>query len=223
MTEFKPLDPAMSSRQFAGLRRNVENEYASASPAQRQSGQEWYPKAHDLATKIGSGDNSRGAGVLAALSPQTRWGNNIRQAHELVGMHAHEVEALKRGDRTPLVGKVLNRAPTDRILRAVTIHEGEDPKNVLPMKIKTGNFYQNIHDPSDTHAVTVDVHAHDVAVGRKLQQDTNRGLSAVGRYNRLADVYRGAASRLGVERPHEIQATTWESWRDRVGGKHGES
>lgn len=221
---FKPIDhKSLNARQFGAMRRNVENTYTASSGAEKASGHDWYPKAHDEAKSVGGGDTRRGAGVIAALSPQTHWDLNKTQAHEIVHLKSSDVDALHKGDRSVLAGKALNRQPSDRVLAAVRIHTGEDDP-AKSLGIKTGNFFHNIHDPSDNSHVTIDVHAHDIAVGQKLQHKVNRGLSAPGRYNTFASVYHQASDRLGV-RPNEVQATTWEHWRTantaNTRGRHG--
>ncbi len=180
-------------------RRYVENiigVWLSATDEQLEHGRRWYASAHEVAAMLADGDVQTGAGLLAALSPQTAWWLNVELA----------CEAFSSGSPRGHVSDALSKA--SRILA------GEDPADVLPMQRKTGHFYRCILDPSDPVAVCIDRHAHDIAVGRPFG-DENRGLSAHGRYALLADCYWEAAQQLG-ERPSTVQAVVWTTWRDRL-------
>ncbi|MEV4454417.1 hypothetical protein [Microbispora sp. NPDC049633] len=106
--DFSPIDPrTVTPRRLGMYRRNVETLISNANPEQRDYGRTWYPRAHDIAEKVGRGDVRTGAGIVAALSPSTEWGANVNQAHELTrsfpdkhlaalrGAHEH-LEGLKR-------------------------------------------------------------------------------------------------------------------------------
>lgn len=162
--------------------------FNAAEEPVRQRGLLWYPVAHDLALIVGDGDARKGAGVIAALSANKSWAQNVQLAKDAGKgkVHGHVGDALRK---------------------VKLILEGEDPEEVLPMSSKTGNFYRCIADPADPDPVVIDRHAHDVAVGRVYGIE-DRGLSAAGRYAALAHAYRSAAVRLGVI-PQIVQATVW--------------
>lgn len=178
--------------------RNIETTWHMASDQQIAEGRSWYQTAHETAKLLADGDIKVGAGLLAALSPQTAWWLNVELA----------CEAYETGTATRHTGDSCSKA--NRILA------GTDPTDVLPMERKTGHFYRCILDPSDAEAVCIDRHAYDIAVGIPLG-DWNRGLSAHGRYKLVADSYREAARRLG-ELPSTVQAATWVAWRDSLAG-----
>lgn len=178
---------------------NILSVYESATPEQRVHGMNWYRSAHEVASMLADGDVRTGAGLLAALSPQTSWWLNVELASD----------AFETG--TP------RRHVSDALSKAAKILAGIDPEDVLPMGRKTGQFFRSILDPSDTTAVCVDRHAHDIAVGRAYG-DEQRGLSAKGRYNLIALCYWEAAQRLGLL-PSTVQAVTWVAWRDRLAGQ----
>lgn len=178
--------------------RNIETAWYMASDQQIAEGRSWYQTAHETAKLLADGDIKVGAGLLAALSPQTAWWLNVELA----------CEAYETGTATRHTGDSCSKA--NRILA------GTDPTDVLPMERKTGHFYRCILDPSDAEAVCIDRHAYDIAVGIPLG-DWNRGLSAHGRYKLVADSYREAARRLG-ELPSTVQAATWVAWRDSLAG-----
>ena len=70
-----------------GSYRNILNLEISSDC--KEIGERWYPEAHETALGLGKlagykNDTRRiqvGAGILAALSPQTEWGDNIHLAH----------------------------------------------------------------------------------------------------------------------------------------------
>lgn len=178
--------------------RNITTVWHMASTDQLYQGRSWYHTAHETASMLADGDVVKGAGLLAALSPQTAWWLNVELA----------CEAYDSGTASRHTG--------DSCGKANKILAGLDPVDVLPMERKTGQFYLCIVDPGDREAVCIDRHAHDVAVGIPYG-DWPRGLSAKGRYNLIADCYREAARRLG-ERASVVQAVTWVVWRDSLAG-----
>jgi hypothetical protein len=209
----------LEPRQFRGMVRNIVTLGSQATPEEHEAGRLWYPKAHDLANEISAGHTERGAGAIAALSPSQRWDINTHMAREIGGLSGKHVEALKAGDRSPLAGMALNRQSTSFVLRAHQIFHGEvEPHEALPMGMKTGHFYQNILDPTNKYPVTVDTHAHDIAMGRKYPYkkdpkipNMNRGLDTQSRYDHFADAYRMASGHFD-ELPNVTQARTWSTW-----------
>lgn len=176
---------------------NIIRAWNDATDEDKSRGRAWYPVAHDLAEVIGNGDTRKGAGVIAALSPQKAWRTNVKLAQDASNgnCHGHVGEAL------------------DKVRAILT---GADPSDVLPADKKTGHFYRNIADPSDPDPVTIDRHAHDVAVGETYGQ-RQRGLGNATRYATLAHAYREASRRIG-ELPNVVQAVTWVAQRRRISG-----
>ncbi|WP_420000367.1 DUF7178 family protein [Streptomyces boninensis] len=163
----------------------------------RQQGRQWYPHANKLAADLTHGDVRRGAGVIAALSPQCPWSRNVQLA------------------RAACAGQKIS-STRDRASKAQRILAGEDPHEVLPTGIKTWHFFRCIADPADDRSVVVDRHAHDIAMGARYG-NASRGLEYQPRYDAFVAAYRCAAQRLGV-RPSVLQATTWLVWTE-----HGSS
>ena len=178
-----------SDDQLAGYVASIVAAYRDATPDQLARGKAWYPVAHDLARVIGDGDVRKGAGILAALSPQRKWSVNCDLARDAAAGNVH-------GQTNAILARV----------RALL--QGGDPAELLPMQLKTGNFWRCIVDPTDPDPVTIDRHAHDVAAGRRFGERENRGLSNVNRYATLALAYRLAAREVG-EIPSVVQAVTW--------------
>ncbi|GAB1340873.1 hypothetical protein ACE1SV_74630 [Streptomyces sp. E-15] len=178
-----------TEEQRAAYTQAIVDKWNSATADQKQRGRKWYAVAHEFAAEIADGNTTKGAGVLAALSANKSWVENCRLARKAF------IEGKASGHFHDAISKA------DRIMA------GTDPREVLPMHIKTGYFYLCIADPEDSDAVVIDRHAHDIAV-REIYGQRDRGLGAVGRYNLLADCYREAAQRIG-EVPSKVQAVTW--------------
>lgn len=190
-------DARVARAQLNGHVRSIVSTFRDADADTMARGLNWYADAHDIAHEIGRGDVVRGAGVIAALSPQKRWDVNVDMARQFV--------------RKGTAGHT-----EDNVNKARRIMGGEDPADVLRKGPKTFNFYHNILRPEDPQYITIDRHAHDVAVGQPYG-DSNRGLSAMGRYNHFSDAYRMATGKVGLEIPNQVQGVTWEHWRKTQG------
>lgn len=198
-SRFALLAPNPSQKQREELVSNILATYSDASYAEQVAGMAWYRNAHSLAEVVGFGDVRKGAGVISALSANTGWSRNRELAELISAGRGSEVKHL-----TAVLSKV------EKILG------GADPETVLGGQ-KTLNFFRNIADPEVSGPVTIDRHAHDIARGAEWGQ-SNRGLTTQWRYDVLRDAYRDAADQCGI-RPHEMQAVTWEVWRNRIAGK----
>jgi hypothetical protein len=75
------------------------------------------------------------------------------------------------------------------------------------MAAKTGHFYRNITGDSDS--ATIDGRSHDIALGEHHTWDTERGLSAKGRYQYFVDTHAEARDKLGMRSASAVQATSW--------------
>lgn len=161
-------------------------------PEHITEGMEWYREAYAIACELVPEDPSRGAGILAALSPLTSWPLNVRRAREVAS--------------TGTTGGL----PAS-VAKAERIWQGEASLDVLGGD-KVLSFYRNIMG-DDSH-VTVDRHAIDVACGRPMT-DAERALAIRGKagYGRLADIYRAASQKYGYT-PSQIQAIVWVWWRE---------
>ena len=100
-TNFKPGEltgtPAQRARQIVEhMKSNIRFLYANAGDVVLKSGAGWYDKAHDMAVTAGKryGISERAAaGVIAALSPQKDWNQNIYLAHAVMEInHSHRNE-----------------------------------------------------------------------------------------------------------------------------------
>jgi len=182
-------DADIRSAMIERFAQNIITRYGQATIEQRIAGERWYTTANQIAQMIAGGDVVKGAGVIAALSANKSWTENLKIA----------TMAFKDGSASKHV--------RTQIVKANAILSGANPPEVLGNGLKTQNFYRCIVDPTDAEAVCIDRHAHDVAVDEVYGND-DRGLSTATRYNMIADAYRIAASRLGIL-PMTLQAVTW--------------
>jgi len=172
------------------LAQNIRDAWNAASDDQKARGAAWYTVANQLAEIVGNGDVRKGAGIISALSPRMQWDRNVKLA--MSAMAGDEIHAM--GASVRKVEAILN---------------GADPESVLPMSAKTGHFYRNMVDPTDTDAVTVDCWAYRVATddwsapGPKNAKD----------YSEVATAYRVVASELN-EITNRVQAGTWNWARE---------
>lgn len=191
------------ARQYGAMVRNIVRTHDAASPEHRQAGEEWYSAAWDHANALSKQfgiEHRTAAGVIAALSPQKGWETNKYLADQFLrtGSSGH----TKQQNST--ARKILYGADPHEVLNTGTAH-------------KTFNFYHNMEDPEHPHYVTVDRHAHDIAVNQTYGDD-NRGLGAKGRYGVFADAYRSATQHVNERDgkslvPNQMQAITWTHWR----------
>lgn len=190
----QPIPPRgvdrLNTEQFHGYVRNIERSYKGLSKEDRDAGDRWYPEAAEVAERIGRGDRLAGAGLLAAYSPKKSWPENVRLAEK------HVAHGIGSGHFKTEVAK------------ANKIWDGEDPYKVLPLEKKTGHFFRNILNPEDEEPVTIDRHAHDVAVAGTRLGGEDRGLGSQGRYDLFHAAYQVAGHRLGVV-PSAVQAAVW--------------
>lgn len=177
------------------VQRIVET-YRAADESTIARGLAWYGDALDVALQMTELDTDmsleQAAAVLAALSPQTMWTQNVAAGLEYA-----------RSGRT--IAGMLG----SNYARAVRVSTLQDPVPTLANHkrdiLKMFNFARNIL--GDTDAVTIDRWAVKVALGTD-RDDHELILSRRGVYDDLADCYRRAAAELGVP-ASAVQAVTW--------------
>lgn len=177
---------------------NILVAWHSADSDARSFGIEWFGKANSLATELGKGDTSKGAGVLAALSPMCSWPENVKKARQV----------FDNGSTYGL---------TDSVSKAIRIANGEDALSVLGGR-KVRTFYGNIM-LTNLDNVTVDRHAFDAAYNTPGLSD-RVGISK-GRFDAVENAYRDCARVIGIS-PAQLQAVVWVYWREnRIANNHG--
>lgn len=180
---------------------NILNVYRTATPAEVVKGMFWYSDANAFASNLDPDSPVSAAAVIAALSPRLRWDKNL--AYAVLAYN------LKGYDITP---DILSYIPTlnNSRKKALAIVNGGDPFAILGKGPKTNAFFDNIANPFTSEKVTVDKHAFDIAMGERTGYST---VITNKSYVMIANAYRDAAFDLGVL-PHQLQAITWESWRN---------
>lgn len=182
------------------LTRRVTALVRTGTPDQIQRGLCWYVEAHghasELAAEFGY-TTEAAAGVIAALSPQTGWWQNLMLARQ-----ACELGELIQGHTGDAMRKV----------NAILADPNTQPLDVLG-GLKVRSFYRNIVSGGyDVEYVTIDRHAFDIATGVRL----NGASLTPRRYEETAEVYRRAAKILGMT-PAQAQAAAWVIHRDALG------
>jgi len=165
--------------------RRIVRTFDTATRSDVESGARWYDEAGQLAASLATREVplENVAAVIAALSPRTSWARNVAGATAL----------LKSGPQAARdLGCIGRNVETARAARRDGLAAINGPK--------TSAFARNIM--GDREAVTVDVWAMRVA-----DLDENL-LGRKGAYDMVADAYRAAARRRGVD-PATMQATTW--------------
>lgn len=178
--------------------RRILRTYDRATKSDVEAGARWYDEAGELADMLAGPDLLTGDGlftreevaaVISHLSPQTSWMRNVAGA----------VAMLREGsDAARALGCL-----SENVSRAADVLSDGwvNPIDSFSARAnKTRSFYHNIL--GDREAVTVDVWACRVA---DLDETL---LRRKGAYDMVADAYRAAARRRGVD-PATMQATTW--------------
>jgi hypothetical protein len=136
----------------------------------------------------------RAAGIIAALSPNTRWEVNIAAAAEFYRDQSASLHVYTQ------------------MAKATLIYGGAEPVDVLrgPKELA---FYRNISDPAGSTAVTVDRHAARAALGWGFSIDEiSLRLGRVRVYGKVAESYRRLAAGIGLV-PCQLQAIIWLVYR----------
>lgn len=181
--------------QLQPLTRRATAEYRTASPIQVEQGHRWYEEAHQIARNQADEHMVTievAAGVLAAMSPRCGWGKNVMWAERMLSSGG----TLDRGTlgRSLTHGRaIVNGTPVLEVLNGP----------------KTRAFYEAILTAGESPGAVIDVHAWAMLVGQ-------RGTSAPTskQYHTAAACMSSAARILGVG-VHDVQATTWITWRTR--------
>jgi uncharacterized Zn finger protein (UPF0148 family) len=182
--------------------------YKEATRKEKGQGRNWYADAHTVASKIADGDAHKGAGVLAAYSPQSAWPHNMHNA-----ARALDTGVAIGGKGSGVMATEYTRKTAQRII------DGEPHTEVLRGP-KVRAFAHLIEHGGDAHPdnphVVVDRHALSVARGRRVTDDEYAAspLDNDHYYGHVVNAYHEAAARISklAKRnvaPHEVQATAW--------------
>jgi hypothetical protein len=160
----------------------------------------WYTTANLHAQNIAAAGKIpvyKAAGVIAALSPQNKWGRNVTDALNLV---------TGQGDKFATYSANVEKA---RII--LTCSDPDQVYKVLGGR-KVQAFYDNILHVKKSQLVTIDGHAVNIANRTKFAMTKVETLTPA-KYTAFCDLYRRAAKIAGIH-PIEMQAITWCAWRN---------
>lgn len=185
--------------------RHITAVFRSATAEQIASALDWYADAHAVASALAVKNGltlDASAGIIAALSPMQSWGANVNLAARFM--------ATPGGLTSGYLGA--------NLAKARDILAGKDAASILTSP-KVGAFFAGILHAGMTDVVCVDRHAYDIAVNRRLNDDTRPKMTR-GQYAAIADMYKRAASILAREAGQtmsaaQVQAVCWVVWRAR--------
>lgn len=199
--------------------RNITKVWRSCDESVKQEGFAWYGNARALALELDPADPERAAAVIAVLSPQMSWPQNMLAARRAYAMHA----AGASQDEISTGLRCLRRNAG----KAAALLNGADPDSTVSGD-KVRSFWACIARPEAADAVCIDRHAFDIAIGSVTCDETRgRFLARKGGYATVAAQYRRAAAIISKEegrtvRPSDIQAATWVWWRiNQAAANHG--
>lgn len=192
-----PIDPILATRRVADV-------MARATPRQVAQGVAWYRDTFDVAAAMAGAHYATlpmAIGTIAALSPGVPYSRSLELADDM----------LSTGDCAHPYGDSIRKA------RAIVTEPDRHPLDILRGR-KVRSFYDNIWRPLTSREVTIDRHAYAIVLG--VQPSGPRGgrpvnyndLARPGRYDAVADAYRGVADECGLT-PSQVQAITWVVWR----------
>jgi hypothetical protein len=161
-------------------------------------GREWYQKAGEIGETIHPSPMV-GAGVLAALSPNVHWDENVSGARIM----CHYALTLARIMPTAgVAGYGMNRRKAWSILQGEYKDSPVECLNRHPRYKKTVNFFYNML--GDTDRVTIDRWV-GLVCDPTVPAQTLRGKM----YEAMEMAYQIAAGRIGGITPRDLQAVCW--------------
>jgi len=182
---------------------NLLNVLEQATPQEVIAGMGWYEQAHEMARTLA--DQYRlsldvVAGVIAALSPRSRWERNMVDAERLIAAYVVDEDPMA----VPVTTFNRNKECAIRILEAGTRH------GVLSGP-KVCAFADNIENPS-SNPITVDSHSYNAWIGHRAISSGNGPRVTPKRYRECAEAYKNVAKLYGI-RPSQAQAIIWLAWK----------
>lgn len=174
--------------------KNIEKVLSMATPEERDYWTKWYPGAHAIAWRLAKKYNvslAVAAGVLAVLSPQEDWVNNVALANAALAGDWPNVKTLDTSRQ-----------------KAWTLINERDFSAIRGDKVH--RFFMSIYSPEQFQdEVVVDTHAAAIWLGRRVSEIPS--ISPAVRAKMDAD-YKAAAAAMGMT-PQGAQALSWVLWR----------
>lgn len=184
---------------------NLLSVFYSATAAQKVEGAGWYNTAGsaiwEIAERTGVSETTVAA-VVARLSPQNVWKNNLRDAEVMCAAFTSGLSLEEFSVATYPVNKE----------KAWAILTGELTIEQALSGFKIYNFYLNLCGRMDV--VTVDGHAFNAAVFGIAHREaiTKAPSLSETRYFAVAEAYADAAKRVGWTR-RDFQAVVWVTYK----------
>ena len=182
---------------------NLLNVLEQATSQEVIEGMGWYEQAHEMARTLA--DQYRlsldvVAGVIAALSPRSRWERNVVDAERMIAAYASG-----RDPHAVPVGTFHRNKE-----RAIEILESGTRHGVLS-GLKVCDFADSVENPTNG-AVTVDSHAYNAWLGERAIRNGTGPRITPKRYRECAEAYKKVAKLYGI-RPSQAQAIIWLAWK----------
>lgn len=166
-----------------------------------QNGLSWYARAHAQCVELAAEFNlplNLVIGIVAVLSPQTKWTENIRYARNSLLVFTGQVareditigvfpDNLAKAQAMFLTGEVFPHLSGDKVV----------------------SFYHNMLDPYGRKYVTIDRHAIQAWQGR---YDGGGSSATTPGYELISECYRKVAAEFNIA-PCQAQAIAWVQWR----------
>jgi hypothetical protein len=198
--DYKPDDPESSFHSGVMWYRDALSFARQLATSIPDSETYAFLKDHDHELNV-----SRICGVIAVLSPQVTWSQNMKLAREFI-----------RTGKCNTTGERLGKCQV--IMLCGT--DDEVYENISKKGLKTRAFFMNIRHPEVEHVVTIDRHA--IAAALQLPTDTS-ALDASWQkvtdlqYAFFAEAYIKAAKRFSEDSihitPQQCQAIAWVQYR----------
>ena len=176
---------------------NILNCYHLAKEDEKTKGKLWYLEARIICKRISKETNTPFivvCGVMAALSPQNYWEQNIKDCKAYI----------LDSNYNPATYKIFKRKAEDIIIM-------DNPTVKKVCKVLNGQkitrFFMNIYSRR-YNVVTIDRHAIAVYHGTK----DHNFKPTPKRIAKIRDEYRKAAKIVGIK-PYQLQAITWVAWK----------
>lgn len=202
-------NPTQRRRYYRHALKNLRAVRDAATPEQAERGRAWYPIARSIAADIGRycgpfgdrdlGAATYGAGIIAALSPQTAWELNVTNAQDFA----------RTGHLVSSAGYF-----TAQLLKAERIRDGAHPLDVLRGPKERG-FFQSIM-AADTSPVDEEEEEEHACIDRHMvaaAQVEQFGSFTPARYRVIEEATIAVAHERG-EAPPTCQAIIWIVQRD---------
>lgn len=157
---------------------------------------QWYKDANKWCKQVADKNGLPLANVCAivsALSPSTNWGDNKKQALQLIKGKRSGFTTYKQG-----------------VNKAIAALTSPEPGKLFNEKTgpKTYHFYHNLLQPENPNYVTVDRHFWAIVTGKSYEVGTR-----IAQYRPIVETCKRHAKRLGLV-PCELQAALWVAHRE---------